>query len=488
MENLNQKTIKPIIAEIVDIENNDQWDIYDYDPSEGLYLIHYNMNTNLDKMGHIRGVVVDIYGKKIVCASYGHTMSIISDKLENKEKIETVDANGNPYELQVDNYVFKRSIEGVIIRVFVFNGKIYYSTNRRLNILETKSRWGPRTHFRDMLKKFGIPGMIDLYGKEIKYSPWTVIIMITHKDVLHGTKEDIGEGYLSLLDTIKMWDSLEGVEDDEINFDKPVITNITNDVEVAKTEGKFFVPTELSFDEINKHLYNGFSDLDIQDARLRPGESIVGLIKDENKWPLYSIRIQSTGYTWRLSLRGDGLNPYLQFFTLLNLAKIDTSNQNDMQTYKTKFPLLNIYTINSVLKYIQDNGYIKEWNQDKTSNSSLMLKEDRIYNIWACYLMSVPLHLQDTVSKMYLQYLNDIKNLSNYIYTIYISNTHSGNENIDTLIIKSMTNIKKNIHKVNDIDKNKLIQNSIYNELSKKSGRLLYRMIKYNKTNSDNTK
>lgn len=481
MENLDKKIVKPKIAEIIGMEVSDGWDIYDKDLINGLYLIHYNRNANMEKYGHIRGIVVDVFNKCIVCASYSHTPGVVADALDDVEHQTLKDTNGNDFLFNMKDYIFKKSIEGFILRVFMYNGKLYYSTNRKLNIMNTRSRWGPTTQFRDMLKKLGTPTREIFYPETDKlYSPWVVILMVTHRDVLHGTRELVGNGYISYLDTIKMWDDESLYPDGSVSMLKPQMNNLTTDVNEAKNNDKYYSSKELSLDEINNHLKYGNSTRKLpSDLRMGNGEFVVAIKKDNNQWPINCIRIQSTAYTWRLSIRGDGLNLYRQYLLLLNSTKIDTTIDDEMVVYKQKFPLLNIYNVKSIISHLNNGNIITEWKQDNISNSSVLTPEGRIYNIWACYIMASPYHLQKKIAYMYDKFFNDKKQLVNYIFKQYKNHNYSfeKDEYINNLIIKVLTYIKNKAPN-NNYDHDTMIKNTIDKEIQMRNGANIYRMIK----------
>ena len=104
MGDLDRKIIKPIIAEIINKPVTKDWDIYDKDIENGLYLVHYNQNGNREKFGDVRGIVVDIFNKIVVCASYGFTTGLVTDKLKDTSEEQMIkDVNGNEYFIKNDD-------------------------------------------------------------------------------------------------------------------------------------------------------------------------------------------------------------------------------------------------------------------------------------------------------------------------------------------------------------------------------------------------
>lgn len=485
---LDRKIIKPIIAGIINKPVTNDWDIYDKDQENGLYLVHYNQNGNMEEFGDIRGIVVDVYNKIIICASYGFTKGIMTNELKDVSDEQNIkDTNGNDYLFKNDDYKFYIGREGVNVRIFLYNGKIYYSTHRKLNIKNTTSRWGSTTTFWNMLVNLNVPKKEIFFPDETKlYSPYVYIMMITHPDVLHVSKELIDNGYLTHLETLKLWDDSPFTKD--IVYDvEPKLPNLTNDLEMAKKLTHVYSPTELTITEVNDHLKYGYSDnkVSYEDNRLSHGEYIVGIKKDNKTWPIDCIRIQSEAYTWRLDIRGDGLNPYRQYLILLNSSKIDATIDKGLVQFKNKYPLLNIYNVNSIIRVLTNNNIIKDWKYDNTNNTPILTPECRMYIIWACYIIASPYHLQKKISKMYNKYLNDITKLNDFMFKSYknrnLLNIHSNN-----IIYKIKIYIKsKSSNTYNRYDYNVLMKNAINTELKIIPGETIYRLIKEMNTKND---
>lgn len=491
--NSDQKIIKPILADILQIPNTNDWDIYDKVVEEGLYLVHYNRNANLKEFGHVRGIIINIETKKIVCASYGYTPGLICDEINfsstssNDEGIQIVqDEDGNNFILKEKDLEFRIGLEGAIIRIWKSGEKVYYSSHRKIEIRGTKSRWGTSIPFYQMLEKLNMVNENVFFPEPSIKSSVVHLIMITHPNLLHGCKDLIGEGYLSYLDNIQM----------DPNYDEEIYlpSNLTNDLALAKEHNHLYHPESISIEQVNKHLKYGFNEnykYDPNDIRLGFGEYVVAINKTNKNYPINCMRIQSTPYTWRLNMRDNGINPLRQYFILLNSSHIDTTIGNNINDFKNKFPILNKYDVSSIKKLLIDDGrIIREWKQDNTSNSSILTYEDRIYNIWACYLMASPFHTQRDVAKMFDFYNDNKIKLIDYIHNIYLTKNYKKIENIKhgnyikEIITSSIKMTKKRLYKngvyqiLEKDDYNNMIKESIRVSLLMREESINYRMMK----------
>lgn len=518
--NSDQKVIKPIIAKILDIPVTNDWDIYDKVVEEGLYLVHYNQNANMNEFGHVRGIIIDINDEKVVCSSYGYTPGVIVDELvtsdsndntsddnsddsnnelDNKNDQVVQDTNGNNFILNFDELEFFIGHEGVIIRIFLFNKKVYYSSHRKIEIRNKRSRWGTSIPFHQMLTDLNMVGERTFYPEESDLDSRRIhLIMISHPSVLHATKDIVGNGYLSYLGSIEMQSSdssstpsLEVNDNNDKFFNSDIFTD---DLDIAKKNQHLYRPKKISIEEVNDHLKYGFyKDYvqglknGIEDDRLGFGEYVVAFKKKrEVGSPMECIRIQSSAYTWRLKLRDNGLNPLRQFFILLNSSHIDTTKSSNMVEFKNKFPLLDKYDVASIQQLLNDGRIIKSWTQNKVSDSYILTQENRIYNIWACYLLASPFHLQREIAKMYDFYVDNKNKLVDYIYNIYIEKKYSdlkdrNGNHLQGIITSSINRTKRKLNNkwIKKDKYNEVIKNSIRISLEMKEESIVYRMVKY---------
>ena len=243
--------IRDIISEVLIIENNEHWNICDSIPSEGLYLVHYTNSANLSKYGWIKGIVIDIFNKVIVCSSFGHVKTIVSNKIEeSNEKIIITDTLGNKKYYPKNKIKINIGFEGTLIRVFKHNGNVYHSSHHKLSV--NNSKWGNSITFKKMYEILGGPSNDELFNKDSIYSPYCYMFILVHPEIINVTKQDIGNGYIVYLGAKKMWNK-EYKNPGKIKH-SPTIIKTINKVPNKIIEKNIIVSSPIiSVDEANDH-------------------------------------------------------------------------------------------------------------------------------------------------------------------------------------------------------------------------------------------
>lgn len=122
--------------------------LFDSDPSMNLELFKYIKcePTDSDTKKQCRGLV--FHGDNLILKAFPYTTELHTEE-QVREYFQTHDIN---------NYDFQYAYEGTLIRAFfhsnTMKGRWYYSTHSKLDC--TRSRWGSRKTFMEMLKQ-GLP-------------------------------------------------------------------------------------------------------------------------------------------------------------------------------------------------------------------------------------------------------------------------------------------------------------------------------------------
>nr|QBK90527.1 MAG: RNA ligase with polynucleotide kinase domain [Pithovirus LCPAC104] len=445
----NEEKIK--IANILNIENTNSWYITDSVKEDSLYMIHYNVGVDLNKWGHLRGTIVDVKKKKIVLKIFDNFSTIKRDVINIK------DFNLN----DKDQYNFTYNFDGVFIRIFKYNEKVFVSSYRKFDI--SRSRWGNSKYFREIYKSLNAPDPDTLFDKNVKNSSYCHIFMIVDPDIIYVTKEKINKGYLVHIDTININNKFTN----ECKWIPPK-NKITNNLENSKKNNLIYTPLKLSIEEVNNHLKYGFypeANLENTDIRLFPGESIVLTIKSSNETKI--IKIVSTSYEWRTDIRGGNPNLYNRMFILIDSYR-NITNSNLLKYYD--YPnLLNI-PIEEIVKYFKDNKQVS-WPIGENNNEL-----DLFYNTWGCFIMSVPLDKQNEVLTFYKRFIEDKKELIRWIKCLVLTPDIS-DPTICNYVKSIIIEIKETIKRENDKSMDYIIT-KVINSIS---GFKLYNCIKNNK-------
>lgn len=453
-EELNRNMIKDTIASITGIPNTKNWEIIDQIPDKGLYMIHYTKTADLKLYGQLRGVVIDIINKQIVCRSYAHSPIAVYDELKlTDNELIIHDENGTIHTINKNNLRIKRGYEGVLIRIFKHDDVIYFSTHKKINAV--KSRWGNGVTFIQMYNELVVLDPYDMFGPEPS-SPVVQLFILVHPDVQIVSKIDLIEGGFSIY--------LGGKLVREVEDEKKYEEYFNIDSLISERE------ESISLTEANKFLSHGhYPKIKLEeDKRLNPGEFVI--VQDiQNKEINDMIVVHSTPYNWRSFVRNNDSNICLQFYNLFNF--LGSKALND------RFPKINFYSENYI-KNIIDKRPLIMWPSKQTEEAK------PLYRIWACLLLSMPLNKQDLAFNMLKNYQKDKKDLKDYLASLL------DYEDIERKDISEDTkafvlDIKKNNYSLNEDLHTSMIK-EINFRVDRMKGLFLYRMIKNMKCSLDN--
>lgn len=410
MENLD---VKEKIAAIIQKDVCSSWEIVDSKPDENLYLIHFSDNSNRDEYGHLRGLIVDIKSKTIVCSGYKYTPVVRdTDHLSYDEqgKMTLIDSLGNSHTVDKNKVKIVPGFEVLTIRVFLHNGNVYYSSYRKIDIFKSKSHWGNSKTFDEMSVSLKMPEAGELFPDKTKlYSNYAHIFMIVHPDILNVSRDNIKNGFILYAGTKNLWSP--GTVDypiDKIDT-TPVNLEVTPDLNVAKDSLVLYQPKDFTLDQANYFLKYGYynsQDSDQSDIRTSGGEFVIMYLNDGNNPFDNVIRVQSTAYCWRSYIKDDHPNIKYQFYKLLDAYR--NYKYNDFN-----FPKFTKFEVKSIQKKIEESN-IHFW--PKGVPIYIKDKQDAYYVIWISLLLSVPLHKQKEVSQLYDEFFKDKKEIVGTLY------------------------------------------------------------------------
>jgi len=396
-------TTKVTISHILGIENNDNWQVISSD--DNVHLVHYSQNADLNQYSSLRGVVVDTEEKRIVCSSFGYAPSFTVDYVE--EGVNTVvDEYDKVHNVDLTNAKFRIGYEGTILRVFKHKGKVYYSTHRRLDA--SKSTWGNTKTFTEMYSELGGPTEDELFPEDIESPPYVYVFLVSHPDVMMCSHVPTQTGFIVFLGRLDM--SGNG-NDEELPFKHRLITD--RDVIDLNEEQGIISSRYLSTDEANKFLRTGFHNLDNKrDKRLSHGEFVIAEVPngEQNNYPGENVslyKFASPAYEWRCNMRGKDSNLYHRFFALAT----DSYGKKPLEKYYREYPIVPCFVHEEQVKELLQQGWILEWPNNKRQNVLATKKKpsnkELLYNIWACFLLSVPLAFQEKVADFLSSYSKD---------------------------------------------------------------------------------
>jgi len=395
--NLNSE-IRNKVAKVLSIHEDPSWTI---EVSENLCLVSSKKEV-IPRYPDIRGCVVDLNVEKVVVPCYGRITSVLTPMINfDQGKMTIEDTEGESVELDQNDVRFSYGFEGPVLRLYKNNGKIYCSTNRRLDC--TKSRWGTKKTFLEMFKELGGENIIEKAFNEKKYSSHFLTFIVVHPDMLLCTKQNVGEGYLVFLGSQRClypedcpypldevdWTTYSSLKN---KYDAPFIT--TDMFESAISCKLPYCPSSLTLDEVNRHLLMGYGSKHSNDIRTGSGEFIIAYVSQNKSYSQERLfRFVSPAYDHRSKMRNEDPNLLHQFYCLSSEAHLSDAE------YEMKYPWLEY---EEMKKDEAEYGKIMFWNRGKRAVAPDWQKKFR--NLWKHFVLSVPLHRQKEVFGYYKQF------------------------------------------------------------------------------------
>ncbi len=473
---------KQKVADLLNIPNNDNWDLVDMLPEKHLYLAHYSYSSDKEKYGHIRGLLVDTQLGLVICKSYRYIPTVYMDEIKPdvEGRVELTNLENNASKLHQDapkssdeasgspkmslavtkdaetgekfpiyfnlkNTHLQIGYEGTAMRVIKHRGQVYHLTHRHLKTAE--ATWGASPSFKQLYSDLGGPSDDQLFLKNCDSSPYCHIFTLVHPTLMCTTRQYVGRGYLIYAGCQKMYGeesvTVEGVGKQKLNQEmqtrlgpieaEPADISCIKNLNIAKempditemTPPFIYIPKPFNLLEANQHLKYGFHHPETlekygkYDVRHNLGGFV--LVLDDKQQIKY--RIQSSGSTFRNRLMHNQPDTYKQYVILSRDAFVN--NPKDREIYNEKYPILPKITIKDLESYLMSEKRILIWPTHvcKSYNNEMKNHNDFAYNVFANFILSMPFHLQRQ-SLGYKIKLDKEKNLlSDFLYRLAVDGT-----------------------------------------------------------------
>lgn len=489
------------VAEILGLEDTSSWEIIDQ--CDKLALVHYKENHSLggrnkqvepvdmEKYGHLRGVLVDVERGVVIARSFGYTPTVVSDRIEViDDTITLVDTQKTIHKYDPEKTLIKRVFEGVVIRVIWYEGKSYRLTHRKIN--PSKSRWGNSPLFLDMYKEAGGPTDEELFDTTKPFSDSCYVFLVCHPKLLVGTRQMVNKPYIVCLAHYKM-----DIKQDE-SLVASGIDSFKRSSEVTSEVNESFVhyPSNLTLEDANKHLMDGYYDrINVEDERQKAGEAII-LYEMKDGRPEKIIKVHSASYDWRIQMRGNDSNVKHRFYCLLDLVYNcqNTPPSQLLNALSSKLVLFPAYEKSQLLEYLEANKgvlFIPDNEEIEFAPEDFQTRESKIYLLWINYVLSLPLNLQRDALGLYESLLEDKKGIAKKLFDIHMGKYNFKNKTGDIMdpifdskfplraktLISDCRNFARS-QSQNQKQQTNAIEKNINNFINKERGDSLYSLIK----------
>lgn len=447
--NINsEQTILALTAEILGVPVSDGWAIVDRKPGQDgkddLVMVRYNEKIS----GHqeflmLDGIIVSLSMRKILVDIPALTCRGKATKPLKKGANTYTDVEGDEHTFMGDEIKISRGQNGVLIRVWTYDGKLYISTRRKIDA--SNSRWGNESKtFVEMYAELG--GSTDLFSNG-EYSNQFISFLVVHNQLASASRQKTEPGVLIYLGTTTLWTPTE----DEIEnlavplFREPKTKAPANLADVVQP-ATLAVDLSVSIEDANGHL--GFNPTsEVKDYRLGEGGFVLVHFKNEDGTPV-SMILESLGYNYRETIHGTGRNLKHRYMMLIEAAQRASEQKYNLMYARVPLPPMDVLEAQLQVGI----PFVPSVNAAEVPST-----DDRNLNIWANLLCSVPPHRQMEVFELQGSYHKLKKRVGDWIINLLLKSPDRLEEmkkefpfagaNISTRLFAFMENNSKFIEK-----------------------------------------
>lgn len=308
--------------------NSQFWEITDIIPP--LAMCHYVDACDKKICGTLKGVIIDIETLEIVADAFGYseTVNVNAIPTDMDGKITLCQRTYDPGEL-----LFYPVLNGIMIRTFKYKGKVWVTTQRKLDI--SRSKWGSDKTFLE-LYTLAKGNMNFFEGVPEDTCNRVFFFMLIDQDMITSMKFTCLKPFLVLvLDQLMSYKHVKYFDYRKYEVKFTLSNRLTM---FEKYGGPGIMPAKhLSITEANRYLkYGHLQNTDELDELklytcMYPGESVMVRTKTDSHFTSYMITPDSV--TWRKMLRNvensESRNPLRAFFHHANFLKFTNSRMGE---------------------------------------------------------------------------------------------------------------------------------------------------------------
>jgi hypothetical protein len=319
---------KSRIASVLNVDDNDQWEICDSLEEQGLYLVHHAQVCDLEKYGWMKGVIVDVNTSSVVCQSYGAsiTVSLSMNRpivpVNNTFKFNSLD--GQDISVFDDRCMWVRGHDGTLVRVWkhLSTNTVYISSHKRIQT--NKANWGGSPTFSQLYKELNGP-LDDLFPDD-ESTKCVYSFMIIHPSLQVGSRFQLKENETKLF-----YMGVHIMKDGISTNDPPVLSSINR-------------PEEMSLKEVNSFLRNGYypNPSIPRDPRMTNGEFVMlfEFTNSDKSVINRCIKVTSDAYDWRVRMRANDPDLCHLVFCLSAIKTRDMATRNGYRNYANRYLMI----------------------------------------------------------------------------------------------------------------------------------------------------
>ena len=410
---------RQLVANVLDIPTDDlsqpdtwRWNIVDADAD--IFLVSFNpklvKGSDLKRLGWLKGTAVHKRRRCRVITGQGYVPGAVIDALEldDSQQVNIVDNFGRKHGFDLTKTMITPMFEGTILNISKIDNKVYYSTGNTLHA--ENSFYNGSARYVDAYNKLGGPAEQLLFDPNVTDSPYTHVFILVLPELLSCTKLDVGSGFLVYVGANQNWDQHQAPSYVKyetkpwFDFQSPLLSH---DIDELDDKPFIYAINNMTIEQANKFLRFGFMDpFDIKgyDQRLLPGEALILQDFTNPKQPK-TIRIYSSSYAWRRSIRGEEPSIRATFYHLADDRNLPIS------LFERKYPKLAEIDIDTAADVINNGDYLQLWPLS-SQNMPITDSMQRLEVIWMALLSACYVGHQCKVIGVFDQFIADLDYIS----------------------------------------------------------------------------
>lgn len=300
-------------------ERDEYWNVIDFHKEAGVFMVSRSKICEEGQYEDLRSEIINVPNSfhkepQVICPSMGNcpTIDAVSMSYEEGTLYYTVN---DPQKLELvkiplpsTHHTIVEARDGATIRLWYYNGILFFSTHTRLNAPDSK--WGGSLTFRQMYDAAGGPNPSTLFDETKRFSRSAFMIIICHPDLMLVEKRNTKEVPYCILVSETVIPFPKGKEEDCPSAKKVIAHENVNITAPGLYQNRVF---DWADDVQQAYLaclmfHSGYVRSDSKSTPLSYGEAILVLDYDDDENYLGSRRIRSYDYMFRFQMRGNTQN------------------------------------------------------------------------------------------------------------------------------------------------------------------------------------
>lgn len=415
------------IGKILQVSPQGNWDINDLNSEQGLAIVSDRYwITHDNPLRGVRGMVMDYKNGNIVCSSYPAEQRPKESDFIRKNS----DGSFGLYRGTLPSgTLFYPGFNGIVVRIFRHGGKTYLSNLRSLDIQEKQNGIKGHKTFHQMFQECCKLDPDTIFDSEKKYSPWVLLLMISHPDLVSASRMDYPNGMTILLGINQEYHPNDSpYPSDQVQWEKPKIEAM-EEMEIAANGQLPFQQDSINHEQATRFLQRGFENpkyFNKYNHRLSNGEFVLARLPSKE-----IVEIHSRAYSYRSFLNRKSFNVRKRFYELTDDANMDWKHhpKKHEPNFLYRYPYLRV-----------------SWDDfDEETPRRVSKYEDKLKRIWVNYCYALSPFRRPKAIPLLEEFLSFTQEVTEKLYRLFRAGETTGHRNLDRCLDLLRQDLRKNV-------------------------------------------